>query len=972
MIFGLDEPNQYSAFQPAEHLPSTFGERHSASFQQTWIAESSRGIARADVERDIYDQIAEAVGESAFVDPNTVSTPTFSLGGFDYRDTRAHTWDNYWAREIPPSYYADRLFAEVGAARAQNPDALPGLPATPQEFEDMVLARQQEQMAEAQDVLAHAPEGSWGAEVTGALAASVVDPLTLATVPISLGAGTVGRVAVAGAALGFGTELAALPYADENARYLGIEGPNWSERLMLGAVAGGALAAGIAGAPRALSFGREWTQRGVDRALEFRRGRAVTADDAAATEAAIRADTERAITPSPIEAERLIERAAGDIEAGTLTTDYIPPGAPDDWIRIRNGIFAGESGGDYDALYRFSNRTGGAFSDVRITSMTVDEAIAFSNPQGPYARWVAERNGGTVATPMGAYQVVGDTLQRAKDGLRLTGREIMTPELQDRIGVWIYRNQGTRAWVGYRGPRDSYVPAGDGAAPGSFGPTQRGYTGDGQLRYGDDGRINIEYQVVDARLLQQATGDLQPRDRSHVRSDLWVAQTAARLDPPLMMFSHTADRGAPVVGPDNIIESGNGRVQVLRRAYAEHPDRATAYRDAITRAGFEIPPGVDEPVLIARRQTDFTPDQRRDFVVAAQDSGVAQMTAPERAQVGQRALSAEVMGLYRPGERLNSAANQDFTRRFVDAFPPSQQGNLIGADKGLSTDGVRQLKDAIFARAWHDPALLRRFIEEDAGELKSLLDGLAQASPEFAQLRAQIEAGLVRREMDITPHVLDATRMIAEARDIAAREGGKVEVVLRDMVEFVDMLDGRVAPLTQALVRWMVPAGKQRPAKEIGDLLSRYARDAMVAGRTGDAFADAIGPLDILKRLDEKSFGHLTETGTPRFVPEPEPVVRADDTALAGYDEGATGAAARANDDIMLREAREALSETAAPRAGRESPAEGDDLRAIREELGDATFQTREGEVIRPADLLDDIEKDDVLMAVLDTCARRG
>lgn len=125
---------------------------------------------------------------------------------------------------------------------------------------------------------------------------------------------------------------------------------------------------------------------------------------------------------------------------------------PEDWAPIRSGILPGESGGDYDALFGFSNRPGGKFADTKLTNMTVDQALAFANPRGPYGQWVKGQVG-RVATPMGAYQVVGSTLESAKQGLGLTGNELMSPELQERIGKWIYNTQGIDAWEGYRGPR---------------------------------------------------------------------------------------------------------------------------------------------------------------------------------------------------------------------------------------------------------------------------------------------------------------------------------------------------------------------------------------------------------------------------------------------------------------------------------------------------------------------------------------
>lgn len=133
---------------------------------------------------------------------------------------------------------------------------------------------------------------------------------------------------------------------------------------------------------------------------------------------------------------------------------------PYNWPAIRAGIFAGESGGDWDALFGYSNRQGGQFANTRLRDMTVDQALAFSDPRGPYAQWVKGKIG-RVATPMGAYQIVGTTLRAAKDGLGLTGNEKMDEATQDRLGQWILAKQGTGAWEGYRGPRDpASIPGG--------------------------------------------------------------------------------------------------------------------------------------------------------------------------------------------------------------------------------------------------------------------------------------------------------------------------------------------------------------------------------------------------------------------------------------------------------------------------------------------------------------------------------
>lgn len=122
---------------------------------------------------------------------------------------------------------------------------------------------------------------------------------------------------------------------------------------------------------------------------------------------------------------------------------------------IRQRIFAGESGGDYDTLYGNSQRQGGRFAGVKLSNMTLDQALEFSKAGGEYAQWSKTQKGvkpGTYATPMGAYQIVGSTLKAAAKALNIPGNTRMTPEVQDRIADYLYKTQGTKAWEGYSGP----------------------------------------------------------------------------------------------------------------------------------------------------------------------------------------------------------------------------------------------------------------------------------------------------------------------------------------------------------------------------------------------------------------------------------------------------------------------------------------------------------------------------------------
>lgn len=173
--------------------------------------------------------------------------------------------------------------------------------------------------------------------------------------------------------------------------------------------------------------------------------------------------SEMSMSPRPV--ARPEERPEG-LGAASVAAPQpsVPAGTSAGWNGIAPNIIARESGGDFDALYGFSNREGGPFEGVKITDMTVDQAIDFSRPGGEYANWSKAQLGYT-ATPMGGLQIVGTTLRDIKDGMGLTGDEVMTPELQMAMGEWLYNNRGGEApWAASAGKG----PAGAGGYAGGY------------------------------------------------------------------------------------------------------------------------------------------------------------------------------------------------------------------------------------------------------------------------------------------------------------------------------------------------------------------------------------------------------------------------------------------------------------------------------------------------------------------------
>lgn len=104
-----------------------------------------------------------------------------------------------------------------------------------------------------------------------------------------------------------------------------------------------------------------------------------------------------------------------------------------------------EGGGNYDTLFAHAQRPGGAFAGTQVSNMNLGEVLRFSDTRGNYARWVASRNKGVVATPMGAGQIVHSTLARLvrQNGIPLTAK--FDAAMQQRLIEQLARERLQRA-----------------------------------------------------------------------------------------------------------------------------------------------------------------------------------------------------------------------------------------------------------------------------------------------------------------------------------------------------------------------------------------------------------------------------------------------------------------------------------------------------------------------------------------------
>tara|TARA_R110000744_G_scaffold115497_1_gene216120 strand:- start:1732 stop:3501 length:1770 start_codon:yes stop_codon:yes gene_type:complete len=283
---------------------------------------------------------------------------------------------------------------------------------------------------------------------------------------------------------------------------------------------------------------------------------------------------------------------------------------PRDWSRIQQGIFAGESGGDYGALFGYQNRPNGRFSNVNLTDMTVDQALDFARPSGPYGQYVKGQVG-RVATPMGAYQVVGTTLRGAKEGLGLTGGEQMTTALQDKIGQWIYKTQGTGAWEGYKPMTDAQAiaaqtmtalgkqPQGQASTQGAAPMMQQeqkprgllGSLGIQKMEEGAEGETGQRFYNRDsfkdtAAILAQGFGRMGIMGMEEIADSVAKQRTEAKAQNKTIEM--LGKMGTPqAMSAIEYINAGGAATDALKIAFAK-PEKVTPYTDAAKlRADFD-------------------------------------------------------------------------------------------------------------------------------------------------------------------------------------------------------------------------------------------------------------------------------------------------------------------------------------------------------------------------------------------------
>lgn len=346
---------------------------------------------------------------------------------------------------------------------------------------------------------------------------------------------------------------------------------------------------------------------------------------------------------------------------------------------------------------------------------------------------------------------------------------------------------------------------------------------------------------------------LQPRDRSAMASREQILSGARQLQPDDLLYdTRTLDRGPMIVGPDRLVESGNGRTLMLQLARDQFPERWQAYQAALSdeetlaRAGLSRRDlqGIQDPVLVRERVTPLDEGQRANFALEANAPTVLGSSLVENAAADTRLINDEALGRLQIGEEqgINEALQSSDNKTLVDDFLAglgNEGARLRDPEGGLTRNGLERLQAALFAKVFGvgetGTRLIRTFFESPDPTIANVRKGVLAGLGDLAHLEGRVRSGAADPGLSLADDLSKATDMLARLRlkgQSAAR-----------YVEQGQLFGRELTPLQEQLLVHLEAAGRSpRLVKEFITGYAARAADAPPPGQAG-LFGDMLGDL---------------------------------------------------------------------------------------------------------------------------------
>ena len=353
--------------------------------------------------------------------------------------------------------------------------------------------------------------------------------------------------------------------------------------------------------------------------------------------------------------------------------------------------------------------------------------------------------------------------------------------------------------------------------------------------------------------------ELQPRNRSRTALLQQVEEIANNPDPLKLINNPLPDYGAPIIGNDLFVESGNGRVIGLKQAYKI--GKGEGYRQAIINKGQEI--GVPEqtilqmknPILVRVRETEVPRDK---FAQYANEEKKAEMGVFDKARQDASRLEDPMLSVLEMDSKGNFKETEDFLNPlFIKIFPQTQHDTLLTKGGTLSGLGRKRVKDMLFMKAYDEDEVLESFLESPDETLTTIGKSLYKTAGDWAKFRAQIARG-VTKDLDPTTHLLNAVEVLAAGK---VKGESISDTLARYNLQPELFRDFDISPITKNFVN-LLGHYKKDPGSLIG-ALKKYIQEVEQLGTPGQTgfFQEAEQTMEgvVSKLFDEISEKEMEE-----------------------------------------------------------------------------------------------------------------
>ena len=242
--------------------------------------------------------------------------------------------------------------------------------------------------------------------------------------------------------------------------------------------------------------------------------------------------------------------------------------------------------------------------------------------------------------------------------------------------------------------------------------------------------------------------------------------------------------------------AGNGRTAGLQEAY--RTGKAGNYRaelEADESHGInpDVIRGMKAPVLVRVMPASEITDDIGD--ISNTQAGL-QLSAVEQARNDANRVNLDALEFTEDGR-----ITPDTVRRFVQAMPQAEQGNLINRDGSPTAQAVDRLNAVVFFKAYNSEPLTNLYAQTADPDARNIMSALAQAATSMARLEG---AGA----LDIRPLIAEAAEIAINGRrnglklsEIAAQDRLDADPDTRVILNLFASNANKVKPVAEALKR---------------------------------------------------------------------------------------------------------------------------------------------------------------------------